>query len=398
MKTKEKTVLPNVTQQKIHQRRDIPMSKKTWTACALAICLLASSVFPAFAAAARDVRAIEIPLDEGLLSLVELTVNAAILQEMPPLPGAPMGDPVPGLGSGETPSELLTACALAWGIRNGLLPCTESVGEDYVLSLPREEAKALTAMVFTTPSAIPYLSESDAADAMRKAENRCWYIAESLNTAPAGSARYGVSVYSAERNGTDALIRCDIFESVSEDFSQSVDALPEEMVTWRCSAEISLRFNSEAPFGYTLNSFSLSPFYEDGKFSLWQPVENTDYAYSLSIPSSMGLSSADPACLQWQTADGAAKLTIDVSDEALAYEEALNRFLKAHPDWEVTDVREYEYFYAFAPGGFTLVCASNAVHWLYTITLTFPPERQAEYAFYAEILRNSFNAWGLTNG
>ena len=34
----------------------------------------------------------------------------------------------------------------------------------------------------------------------------------------------------------------------------------------------------------------------------------------------------------------------------------------------------------------------------YRVTLTYPSERMEEYGLYAEIMRNSFTIWGLSNG
>ena len=72
--------------------------------------------------------------------------------------------------------------------------------------------------------------------------------------------------------------------------------------------------------------------------------------------------------------------------------------MQAYPDQEVTREEMYDAFTLLQEGEFIMVVTADDYPWTYTVTLTFPKERQAEYAFYAEIIRNSFGVWGLARG
>ncbi len=53
---------------------------------------------------------------------------------------------------------------------------------------------------------------------------------------------------------------------------------------------------------------------------------------------------------------------------------------------------------ALGEGEYSLTVFTEGTGSLYALTLRFPAERQAEYAFYAEMIRNSFIVWEIANG
>jgi hypothetical protein len=91
-------------------------------------------------------------------------------------------------------------------------------------------------------------------------------------------------------------------------------------------------------------------------------------------------------------------LTIEAREENLSYSQAMADFLEAHPGAQVKPEPLYDAFTLLEAGQFIMVVTADEYPWTYTVTMTFPRERQAEYEFYAEIIRNSFGVWGLSHG
>lgn len=342
----------------------------------LALCL-AVACAPALAAPTRDTQAVEVTLDEKLLSLTELMVNAVILQGFPVAPGN-HGPIFEGLEQDAVPSEALAKCVLAWGIQNGILPYGGEIGE--TITLKSTDAKDLLNRVFTQDGyALP-------------AELELW------NQRFAAYCAYGVHIYSAEFDGTDVNVKCDVYSVKNADFRDSAENVPEDALVWEYNAQLSLRFAPDTPFGYTVNSVAFSPAYRNGDLSGWAAVENTEYEYSFNLPASLGAADETPAHRVWQSADGSVTLTLDAQEKAMPFDQAVAQYMGAHPGAKLIQERDFCRFCVFGEGSFTMVCASENLSWTYTLTLTFPAERQAEYALYAEILRNSLSVWGVSNG
>ncbi|MBR3017245.1 MAG: hypothetical protein IKH57_09235 [Clostridia bacterium] len=372
------------------------MNMKKAIALLLALYLLVTAV-PAFAAPTRDAQAVEVTVDEKLLSLTELVVNAAILQNTPAEPAAESS--IPGLAKDELPSDLLVSCVLAWGIKAGVLPYSKEIGKQETIALGKAEAQDLYQRVFTNTAYTVEYHQQEAAEQI-KADNqmRTWYAGGELNLAYASLCDYGVYIYSAVFDGTDAEILCDVFSMNDGQPRLNPEDIPEEAMTWQCSARISLRSAPESAFGYTLNSFEISPFYQDGDLSKWPEFENAEKEYSVNLPSILGVADDTPANRVWQTADGKASLTIAVQDKTGTYDDALAQYMAEHPGAKVTQQREFDFFSESAEGKYTLVVISELKDNVYTVTMVFPAERQAEYEFYAEIIRNSLTIWGVSNG
>lgn len=363
----------------------------------LALCL-ALSCAPGLAAPTRDTKAVEVTMDEKLLSLTELVVNAAILQVTPAEPGKTVS--IPGLEKGETPSDLLVASVMAWGTSAGTLPYAKEITDQETVPLRVSAANSLYARVFTN-GAYAFKENQTAEEIQQvKADNkmRTWYAGDELNVAYAKQCKYGAYIYSAEFDGTDVSVLCDVYAVTDAADQQSAENVPEDQLTWLYNAEISLCYNPEKAFGYTLNSFSFSPVYQDGDLSKWTETENTEYEYSLNVPSTLGVADDSAAHRVWQSADGKVSLTVEAQKGAVAYDDALSKFLVAHPGIKLLQERDFCRFSAINEGSFVMMYASEELPWTYTITFTFPAERQAEYELYAEIIRNALSIWGISNG
>ena len=372
------------------------MNAKKLFALLLALCLMLAAA-PGLAAPTRDAKAMEVTVDDSLTSLVTLIVNAAVLQGTPAEPGAALA--FPDLAKDETPSGLLTACALAWGIKAGVLPYDHEMGDQDTIPLSAEEAEALYRQVFTHPGyAFSALSAGEAEAVKNENKYRTWYTGEELNVAFASDCGYGAHIYSAAFDGTDAEIQCDVFTAKETEVRQSAEDIPEEALNWEGNVRISLRRAPESAFGYTVNAFSFSPFYQAGDLAKWTAFENDKMEYSVNLPGILGVADDTASNRVWQTADGKATLTITAEEKKTAFEDAAARYQAAHPADTIVREREFDRFTAVSEGSYTLVIASESLARVYTVAFTFPAERQAEYEFYAEIIRNSFSVWGLANG
>ena len=353
---------------------------RTAAALLLMILLLAPGT-PALAAPTREMQAVEVELNQGLRALVHIAVNA-VPEEQITLWEKAGNEPLAVLAEGDTPSPEMAEAALA----NALLYTRQT----NVLS-PGEAAdmygQIFTAGEYALPDSplTPY----------------CAVTPEGLeaNSAPAaGENALGVYVYSAVFDGSDVLVDCDVFRCPEAGMVPDPEELPEDGFSWAFNARLSLRFSPGTEFGYTLSSLSFSPPYQAGALAAWQEADNTEYEYSVSLPSHLHPSESTPARMTWETADGSAALSILAEEGARSLDESLAAFLRAHPGQRVVQERLFDYFCAFGEGSFTMIVSSEELPWHYTVTLTFPPERQAEYSLYAEFIRNSFSVWGISNG
>ncbi len=371
------------------------MNAKKLFALLLALCLALAAV-PGLAAPTRDIKALEVTVDEKLTALAELAVNAAILQETPAQPGA--ARIIPALEKGETPSDLLVSCALAWGIQAGILPYDLVAVDQEILALDAARAQELYEGIFTSPAYAFRQWTEEEAETLKNENSRTWYTGKELNTAFAPLCHYGVYIYSAESDGTDVDVQCDVFTAKMTEVQQSAEELPEEALVWQCNACISLRSAPEKPFGYTVNGISISPFYEAGDLSQWKAFENEKMEYSVNLPGILGVSDETASYRVWKTGDGQATLTISTVDEQTFLEAAAATYQTAYPQAKIIQEPEFDRFSVMQEGSYTLVTTSEEMQRLVMVTFTFPAERQAEYAFYAEIIRNSLSLWGISNG
>lgn len=353
------------------------MKVRALTALMLALCLSLAG-FSALAAPTRDLQAIELTVDGGMIDLLEITVKAfmgpnwsSVLEKIPT--GGPTDN-----GDLSHADQTLAQRALAYAMACG--------GEETIGS---EEAQALISQIYSDWQG----TLADGSDGLlEKTENGFALRRETLE----GSYRLGVFPYSVQFDGVNATVKADIFACPAE-HDGPAEEIPEDALIWLLNGVFHLRFAPDSLFGYTVNGYELSPFYLDGRTGLWQEIENTEYEFSVSIPSRLEQNGDDPARMVWKAENGAV-LTIETEEGSPSFDEALAAFLREHPGQSVIQERLFDDFYAFSEGSFTMITVSGELPWHYTITFSFPAERQAEYEFYCEIIRNSFSAWGISNG
>ena len=347
------------------------MRKQKCIALLLALCLTAVN-FPALAAPARELQAFEVAADEKLELLVNIAA-AAIPEECY---GA---DACEVLKKDQAPGEALTAQAL-WA---AVLLTQETTW------ISDEEAKQLYQQIFTNGAYDPAALTGDPFVTAKK-------VGLEVNPAVRDIAMDGAYLYAAEFDGTDVLVQCDLY--YTEEEGEDVNTVPETLLTWTNHAVLSLRPAPETEFGYTVNGISLSPCYRDGNFGDWWEVVNEELEYSVCIPGSLETADENPDHLVFKNIEGDVNLTIDAREDNLTYDQAMADFLGAHPGAQVKPEPLYDAFTLTEAGEFIMVVTADEYPWTYTVTLTFPKERQAEYTFYAEIIRNSFGVWGLSHG
>ena len=347
------------------------MRGKKWVALLLALCLTASAI-PALAAPARELRAFEVDMDQKLELLVNIAAEA--------IPEECYGaDACEVLEKDQAPGAVLTAQAL-WA---AVLLTRETTW------ISDEEAKQLYQQIFTNGSLDPAALTVDPFVTPKNGGLE-------VNPAVRDIFMGGAYLYDAAFDGTDVLVQCDLYDS--EEAGEDVDTVPETLLTWTSHAVLSLRPAPETEFGYTVNGISLSPSYRDGNFGDWREVANEDLEYSVSIPGSLETADETPNHLVFKNIEGDVTLTIDAREENLSYDQTMADFLGAHPGAQVKPEPLYDAFTLLEAGQFIMVVTADEYPWTYTVTMTFPRERQAEYEFYAEIIRNSFGVWGLSHG
>ena len=351
------------------------MMLKRITALLMCLMLMAPA---ALAASTRDAQLEEMTIDYGLQSLTDMVMGAAVLSD------------VAGLEENLPPSQQLLESLLALGLTNGALIPAESSGKATRLS--HAEAGAWVGRFFVEGEYAP-ITESAFPGLQANEKGLTFDL-----SAYSGNPMIGAHIYSTAFDGERVEVRCDVYAHY-DSFLLSAQVLPEDGIQWLCHGEMTLRYMPESDYGYLVESFILSPVYLDGRISAWQSVENTEFEYSVNLPSILGLAEDAPGHMAWQTADGEVDLAIEVhTDYQMTYDETLSQFLLHNPGQTVTEQREFSQFYAMGQGTFSLLIIPDGLPWAYTLTMSFPAERQAEFTLYAEFIRNSMIVWGLSNG
>lgn len=353
---------------------------KKCVAWLLSLCLLLTGAAPALAAPLRDAQAMELTVDLGMTSLLEMVLGAAVNRDVDSLP------------AGEAPSQALMEGVLTLGLYQLALPYSGNELFQGAATLSQTEIAEMYGDIFTSGAYAEITAPTCPCITAEKGALR--FDLSSLKENPV----VGVFVYSTRFDGTDADVLCDLYLYYGE-MGQSAEALPEDALTWLCQAQVSLRSAPETLYGYTVNGFSLSPTYQDGMLADWQETVNEEYGYSFNLPSILGLAQEDAAHRVWQTADGAASLSIEATAQPEGGFEALLMDFRAQArQMDVQVMEDVRRFSVLEEGAYTLCVAPEGNEWAYWLILTFPAERQAEYALYAEFLYNSFSAQGEANG
>lgn len=350
------------------------MRKQKCIALLLALCLTAGAL-PALAAPTRELQAIEVKADEKLQTLVNIACEAI------PEECIGLDDGYAVLEKDQAPDAYLAQQAL-WA---AVLLTRETTW------ISDEEANHLYRQIFTSGG---YEAAAIAGKDMPFTAPKDGGLEINPDVRDIGCG--GAYIYAASFDGTDALVQCDLY--FCEEKWADVDEVSDVLLTWTNHAVLSLRFAPETDFGWTVNSIALSPYYRDGNFGDWWEAENGELEYSANVPGSLELTDETPAHWVFKNIEGDVSLTIEAKEDNISYDEALAAFTQAHPGRDIKQETLYDAFTSLAEGEFIMVVTADDYPRTFTVTFTFPAERQAEYEYYAEIIRNSFVVWGLSNG
>ena len=173
-----------------------------------------------------------------------------------------------------------------------------------------------------------------------------------------------------------------------------VALLPEEAVTWLHSCKISLEKDLDSEAGYRVKRVeSLSPQYKAGKTSLWETADNTEYGYSLLLPTGFVLKEDVARHMVWQMEGGEETLSVDAFENT-GYAALLADYMQAPTGEVLLENEEIGYFSTFGDTFYEMYVAVDGTDYGYILRLDFPQERQEEYLFYGELIRNAFFVWG----
>lgn len=202
-----------------------------------------------------------------------------------------------------------------------------------------------------------------------------------------------VYVYAMGYDGEKTVVYGDVYTHDWEE-NQPVHELPEEAVTWLSHCQVTLRPSQVAAGGFEVESCdALSPEYRAGRTAQWQMADNTEFGYSLNLPTGFFLRDDVAGCMVWEMDAGEETLTVEAF-ENMGYEAALADYLDAPTGEVLLEKAEFGTFSTYGDTFYEMYVVMDGLEYGYRVRLDFPAERQGEYLFYGELIRNSFFVWG----
>lgn len=217
-------------------------------------------------------------------------------------------------------------------------------------------------------------------------------VREALPVEYDGNTYVGAYVYSCVEDGGCYVLECDVY---LEDGS---DSLPEmaadEALTWLCDATICLK---RAGSSYELISCDVGDYYAAQAFEV---IDNLDEGYSIMLPDVYAENENDVYSYSYYEEDGTFISGVTYRAES-AGGQSMEDYAKAlagesEGDMVVTVREDLSLITAEAAGMYLIVYAAEDM--FYSLTLTYPETREAEFTLYAEFLRNSFVIFSHSNG
>ena len=350
------------------------MKKILAAVCAL---VLACASAAAWAAPNRDPRqATEI--DPALETAASLFGGAALLRDVYTVDA---GEPVP---------QKMAEGALLLGYGRHLLPNADGDPTDGIETADAETLNGLLAALFASPAAAP---ETPTCPCITRTGDRYAFDITDVDMESAG----GAYIFSAWTEDHRVYALADLYTAIAY-FGEDMALIPEDCIAWVRTALFVFEPAADSPVGYKLVSMTAYPDWLDGALSEWELVLGEDY--EVNLPNFFSLTdSGDDADVY--AADGVdARITVQTvpaaGDDPLAA--ARDDYAAGHPDAVIVMEPALYHFTAETDGQYVLyVCPENADA-MRVITLTFPRERQYEFSFYGEIVRNSFWCEGIGLG
>ena len=356
------------------------------TVCLALVLLMVCSC--AQAAPGRDVRDLDLRVSQSLKAFVNLMGGACLLRD------------VRELTENETPPDPLLEGALLLGLSRGLLPRTDGDPNDSEETLPVSSAEQLLSGLFACPGGVRF-PQTPGCPCMKRSGDELTVNFEGVEASTSGGAR----IFSVQKEGSVLTVLADVFTSMA---SWQTDPLvvSEDCLTWEYTARFVLQEEAGNPdvlFGYRLISLASYPEWGQGCLDEWRSVRKDSFSFILppymSRWSETGTWEAGDKEYRFEKDDGSAVLT--VREEQARSQDPLSwirsDYLAAHPDAQVKMEPLLHYASAETLGEYALVVApGNGT--VYTFILSFPMERQYEYSFVGEMIRNSFWCLGVPLG
>ncbi len=344
----------------------------------LVVILALTLAMTAYAAPLRDQQPMQITVDGGLQAMVDLCMSAAVYRDVLSLPEADM------------PPQALVEGVMLVGIYTMTLPYEgEDLWENRA-TVSVEELSEYYAMIFTNGQyALPTAS---GCECITVDGTSLKFDMSSMDEMQNISAY----IYASEFDGSVAVLKADLYSHYGF-FNYHAADIPENELTWLANATITMKYDPISPYGYTLMGYEIGETYLDGCITDWQYIENAQQEYSATIPSIFVEQPGSGETLSFATADKAAGLTIQTLDNTAHL--SLEAFAAQYKDKGVCTVDELFYCVSVVGDGqYTLIVAPQGADTAYQVQLTFPAGRQAEFVLYAELIRNSFVLWSMSNG
>ncbi|MBQ8081333.1 MAG: hypothetical protein IJ240_05475 [Clostridia bacterium] len=316
--------------------------------------------------------------------------NQALRDAVSLFMGASLLRGVEGLNAGESPSQALIEGTLLLGFSRSILPSVDGDYADGTETVPDDVTEIYLSELFAAPAPIP---TQPTCPCITRQEGALYFDFTDLES----ESSVGAHIFSVTDNGSTVTVLADLFTSVAF-AGEPIETLPEDGLNWEYTAQITLEKNSDSQFGYRLIGYRLSPEWLDGALVEWRTVSGADY--EASIPSILTVDSLGGAEDTFATADGSASLVIRTLNGAGGdrLQAARNDYAASHPGARIVYQGEVNLFTGETSGEYTICFAPEGVDTVRLLTLSFPAERQDEFSFYGEIIRNAFWCDGLGNG
>ena len=200
----------------------------------------------------------------------------------------------------------------------------------------------------------------------------------------------GAYVYSCVEDGGCYVLECDVYLEAGDD-TNPIDA-PEDAVQWLCGATVCVTRDGS---GYGMVSCETTPYYSAMEY---RTVHNDQYGYEMNVPETYVQrdDGFDYSCYEEdELVSGVRYRCEDAGDYDLAGYAALLTG-ESEDDMTVTMKEDVGLATAQAAGLYIAVYEGNGV--FYSLTVTYPEDREAEFSLYAEFMRNSLVVAGESNG
>ena len=351
------------------------MRKTVSVILCLILCLCLA--VPAMAAPHRDMRTADSG-DPALETAASLFGGAALLRD------------VYEVREGEAVPQAMAEGALLLGYARYLLPAADSDPTDSTETADAAALQGLLGQLFQGSAAVP---ETPSCPCITRAGDQLTFDLSDVDTETAG----GAYIFSSWQDGARVTVLADLYSAIAY-FGEDLDLIGEEYIIWVRTAQMVLERDEASALGYRLVSLASYPDWLDGALSEWELTLGEDY--EVNLPSFFRLASSEDGTDTY-TAEGLdAVLTIQTApisgqDPLTAARDA---YAAEHPAAVITMEPALSHFTAESDGAYVLYVCPEESDTMRIITLTFPSERQYEFSFYGEIIRNSFYCDGMGMG